>query len=209
MYQLVLYACVRTSTIFLSMPPAALARFSDSFNVHVDQLAVDMLNVTRKEQQCCGVWLPVRVASWEATEIVASVRLITNEQLRSQNATTAATVRQEVGRVLVVEIAMVPSALFLRSVKLECLARGRYETTPLHRTALWSVGFFFSERCSNELPCIIFLQYIQLIWRDLNLWGQKCKANGVYDTVNHFACNFAKCSPMLKILSPAEWMINF
>jgi len=127
---------------FLSMPPAAMARFSDFFNVHVDQLAVDMLNVTRKEQQCCGVWIPVRVATWETTEIVASVRLITNEQLHSQNATTAATVRQEVGRVLVVEIAMVPSALFLRSVKLECLARGRYETTPLHRTALWSVGFF-------------------------------------------------------------------
>jgi len=63
MYQLVLYACVRTSTIFLSMPPAALARFSDFFNVHVDQLAVDMLNVTRKEQQRCGVWLPVRVAT--------------------------------------------------------------------------------------------------------------------------------------------------
>jgi len=29
-------------------------------------------------------------------------------------------------------------------------------------------------------------------------------ANGVYDTVNDFAHNFAKCSPILKILSPAE-----
>jgi len=27
-------------------------------------------------------------------------------------------------------------------------------------------------------------QVIQLIWRDLHLWGQKCKANGAYDTVN-------------------------
>ena len=48
-------------------------------------------------------------------------------------------------------------------------------------------------------------QVIQLIWRDLHLWGQKCKVNGVYDTVNHLACDFAKCSPILKILSPSEW----
>ena len=51
-------------------------------------------------------------------------------------------------------------------------------------------------------------QVIQLIWRDLHIWGQKCKANGVHDTVNHFACNLAKCSPILEIFSPAEWMIN-
>jgi len=51
---------------------------------------------------------------------------------------------------------------------------------------------------------------IQLISRDLHLSGQKCKANGVYDndTVNDFARNFNKCSPILKILSPAEFMIN-
>jgi len=29
-------------------------------------------------------------------------------------------------------------------------------------------------------------------------------ANGVYDTVNDFAHNFAKCSLILKILSPAR-----
>ena len=51
-------------------------------------------------------------------------------------------------------------------------------------------------------------QVIQLIWRDLHLWGQKCRANGIYDTVNDFARNFAKCSPILKILSLAEWIIN-
>jgi len=37
---------------------------------------------------------------------------------------------------------------------------------------------------------------------------KNCKANRVYDTVNNFARNLAKCSPILKILSPAEWMIN-
>ena len=30
------------------------------------------------------------------------------------------------------------------------------------------------------------------------------KVNGAYDTINHFACNFAKCSPILKVLSPAN-----
>ena len=24
------------------------------------------------------------------------------------------------------------------------------------------------------------------------------KANGAYETINHFACNFAKCSPIIK-----------
>ena len=44
-------------------------------------------------------------------------------------------------------------------------------------------------------------QVIQLIWRDLHLWGQKCKANGLYDTVNDFARNFAKCSLIVNIFS--------
>jgi len=42
----------------------------------------------------------------------------------------------------------------------------------------------------------------------LNLSSEFCifedkslKANGAYDTINHFACNFAKCSRILKILS--------
>ena len=30
------------------------------------------------------------------------------------------------------------------------------------------------------------------------------KANGAYDMINHFACNFAKYLPILKILSPAN-----
>ena len=47
-------------------------------------------------------------------------------------------------------------------------------------------------------------QVIQLIWRDQHLRGQKCNANGAHKTVNHFACNFTKCSPILKILSPAD-----
>ena len=38
--------------------------------------------------------------------------------------------------------------------------------------------------------------------------GQKCKPNGAHETINHFACNFAKCLPILKIRSPADWMIN-
>jgi len=29
----------------------------------------------------------------------------------------------------------------------------------------------------------------------------------VHETINHFACNFAKCSPILKILL-ADWMMN-
>jgi len=33
-------------------------------------------------------------------------------------------------------------------------------------------------------------------------------ANKVHVSINHFACNFAKCSPTLKILSPADCMIN-
>jgi len=33
---------------------------------------------------------------------------------------------------------------------------------------------------------------------------KKCKANGVHEAINHFACNFAKSSPILKILSPAD-----
>jgi len=28
--------------------------------------------------------------------------------------------------------------------------------------------------------------------------------NGAHETINHFACNFAKCSPVLKILSTAD-----
>jgi len=28
--------------------------------------------------------------------------------------------------------------------------------------------------------------------------------NGVYDTINSFACNFAKCLPILKILLQAD-----
>ena len=37
-------------------------------------------------------------------------------------------------------------------------------------------------------------QVIQLIWRDQHLWGQKRKANGAHEVINHFACNFAKYS---------------
>ena len=27
---------------------------------------------------------------------------------------------------------------------------------------------------------------------------KKCKANGAHETINDFACNFAKCAPILK-----------
>jgi len=40
------------------------------------------------------------------------------------------------------------------------------------------------------------------------LWGKKRKANGAYETINHFVRRFAKCSPIVKSLSPANWMIN-
>ena len=69
------------------------------------------------------------------------------------------------------------------------------------------------------LICLLTLQQLVIVsirhtqvtlfnCRVLHLWWQKCKANGVYDTINHFACNFAKCSPILTILSPANWMIT-
>jgi len=47
-------------------------------------------------------------------------------------------------------------------------------------------------------------QVILLIWRVLRPRGQKCKANVAHETINHFACNFAKCLPILQILSPAD-----
>jgi len=51
-------------------------------------------------------------------------------------------------------------------------------------------------------------QVIQRIWRDQHLWGQKCNKNRAHETINHFACNFTKCSPILKILSLADWIMN-
>ena len=47
-------------------------------------------------------------------------------------------------------------------------------------------------------------QVILLIWPVLHLWW----LNATCDTVSHFACNFAKCSLILKILLPANWVIN-
>jgi len=53
------------------------------------------------------------------------------------------------------------------------------------------------------------IQVILLIWWVLHLWGQKSKANRAYDTINHFVCNFAKCSVRrFKKNSPADLMIN-
>jgi len=60
---------------------------------------------------------------------------------------------------------------------------------------------------SNSFFSVIH-KLFNLIWRDQHLWRQKCKVNGVPETINHFAYNFAKCSPILKILSPADWVIN-
>jgi len=39
-------------------------------------------------------------------------------------------------------------------------------------------------------------QVIRPILRDQHPLGQKCRANGANETINHFACNFAKCSPI-------------
>ena len=55
---------------------------------------------------------------------------------------------------------------------------------------------------------VLYTQVILLAWRVLHLWGQTSKANWVYDAINHFASNVAKCSPILKILSPANWISN-
>jgi len=33
-------------------------------------------------------------------------------------------------------------------------------------------------------------------------------ANGAYDTINYFASNFAKCSPILKILLQVNYICN-
>jgi len=51
-------------------------------------------------------------------------------------------------------------------------------------------------------------QVIQVIWRDQHVWGQKCNKNRANESINHFVCNFTKCSPILKILSLADWMMN-
>jgi len=50
---------------------------------------------------------------------------------------------------------------------------------------------------------------ILLIQQVLHLWGQKSKANGAYDKISHFACNFAKCSPIWKKFfhQHNEWQI--
>jgi len=73
----------------------------------------------------------------------------------------------------------------------------------------------FAFRIVHDDPChpivTVFIynsQVILLIWRTLHLWGQKCKANGVYNTINLFTCNFAKCSPILLILFLSNWVIN-
>ena len=50
------------------------------------------------------------------------------------------------------------------------------------------------------------MQVMLLIWRVLHLWGQKCKANGAYDTINHFDCNFDKSLLISKILSTATFI---
>ena len=47
-------------------------------------------------------------------------------------------------------------------------------------------------------------QVIQLIWRDLHFWGQKCKANGAYDTVNLLPIISPNVHQFKKILSPAD-----
>jgi len=47
-----------------------------------------------------------------------------------------------------------------------------------------------------------------LMWQVTHHRGQICKAKGAYDTIYHFACSFAKYSPVLKILSPPNCMIN-
>ena len=55
------------------------------------------------------------------------------------------------------------------------------------------------------------MQFLSVINKLFNLSTEFCifedkslKANGAYDTINHFACNFAKCSRIFKILSPAQ-----
>jgi len=66
----------------------------------------------------------------------------------------------------------------------------------------------FNWHDASRGPSAIAELLVLHIWRVLHLWGEKSKANGAYDSINHFACNFAKCSPILKILTPAKWTIN-
>ena len=54
---------------------------------------------------------------------------------------------------------------------------------------------------THQHPGTVSVRYtrvILLIWRVLHLSGQKCKANRAYDTINRFACNLAKCSPIFE-----------
>ena len=53
-----------------------------------------------------------------------------------------------------------------------------------------------------------YTQVTLLIWRVLHLSGKTSRANGAYDIVNHFACNLAKCSPMVcqkQLLCQYDW----
>jgi len=59
-----------------------------------------------------------------------------------------------------------------------------------------------------ETVSVRHTQVTLLMWRVPHLWGEKCNANGAHDAINHFVRIFAKCSPILKILLPANWIIN-
>jgi len=51
-------------------------------------------------------------------------------------------------------------------------------------------------------------QVIPFMSRVPHHWGEKRKANGAHETINHFVRSFAKYPPILKILSAANRVIN-
>jgi len=91
---------------------------------------------------------------------------------------------------------------FCKQTIFACLWSLQHTSFRFQNRSRWSVSPY-----SNSF-FIYNSQVILLIWRTLHLWGQKCKANGVYDTINLFTCNFAKCSPILLILFLSNWVIN-
>jgi len=61
-------------------------------------------------------------------------------------------------------------------------------------TLIWLISLLIWQQLATA--SVHYTQVILLIWRVLHLWKQTFKANEAYDTINHFACNFAKCSPI-------------
>jgi len=62
----------------------------------------------------------------------------------------------------------------------------------------------FTEARDSEWQYPSYTSYSTYVVSSVSLRKKKHKANEAHETINHFVCNFAKCSAILKILSPAK-----